>query len=624
MTIAGSLTYDTKLDTKGFESGLGKVGKVAGGIAKGVGTGIGIIAGGLTALITGSVKEYANLEQSVGGVETLFKDSADKVIANAEKAYKTAGIDANKYMEQVTSFSASLLQSLGGDTKKAADYADQAIVDMADNSNKFGTDMELIQNAYQGFAKSNYTMLDNLKLGYGGTKEEMQRLIDDANKVKEANGGMADLSIDSFADITEAIHIVQNELDITGTTSKEASTTIKGSVDSAKAAFKNFLSGAGGIEEVIDTFVTAGTNIANAVVKLAPQVIDGIIRLIEAILPMLPTLLDTLLPVVLDGASRILTALIEMAPQLVNTILTLLMTIVDTITQNLPLILETGITILISLIQGIAEALPELIPIIVDCILLIVDTLIENIDLIIEVGIEIILALIEGIFNALPNLIAKLPELIIKLVRALLKLIFIQLPQAGRDIVDKIIDGLFGYWNKMIQKIREFFKGTIFEPMVNKITDMAKVGLQLVQGLWEGIKNARDWLLNKIKSFASSITDGIKKFFKIGSPSKLMRDEVGQWLPKGIAVGIEANTDSALDSIDDMNDKIFDKMSNAVNFETGKMAFSGTSGSVSQILSANSQFTGNINNVMTLDGEVVYENQQTIKARKELQYGGVK
>lgn len=158
MAVAGSLKYDTKLDTKGFESGLEKVGKVAGRIAKGVGTGIGIIAGGLTALITESVKSYADLEQSVGGVETLFKDSADKVIANAENAYKTAGIDANKYMEQVTSFSASLLQSLGGDTEAAADYADQAIVDMADNANKFGTDMELIQNAYQGFAKQNFTI----------------------------------------------------------------------------------------------------------------------------------------------------------------------------------------------------------------------------------------------------------------------------------------------------------------------------------------------------------------------------------------------------------------------------------------------------------------------------------
>lgn len=452
----------------------------------------------------------------------------------------------------------------------------------------------------------------------------MERLIEDANKVKEANGEMADLSIDSFADITEAIHIVQNELDITGTTSKEASTTIKGSIDSAKAAFKNFLSGAGGIEEVIDTFVTAGTNIANAVVELAPQVIDGIIRLIEAILPMLPTLLDTLLPVVLDGASRILTALIEMAPQLVNTILTLLMTIVDTITQNLPLILQAGITILLELIKGIAQALPDLIPAIVDCILLIVDTLIENIDLIIEVGIEIILALIEGIFNALPNLIAKLPELIIKLVRALLKLIFIQLPQAGRDIVDKIIDGLFGYWNKMIQKIREFFKGTIFEPIVNKITDMAKVGLQLVQGLWEGIKNARDWLLNKIKGFAKTITKGIKSFFGIHSPSKLFRDEIGKNLILGVGVAFEKDDNLIDKQISDFGDDVYKKMQGAVNMETGKMAFSGTSGSVSQILSANSQFTGNINNVMTLDGEVVYENQQTIKARKQLQYGGAR
>ena len=620
-TKAGSLSYDTKLDTKGFEIGLGKVGKVAGGIAKGVGTGIGIIAGGLTTLITGSVKEYANLEQSVGGVETLFKNSADKVIANAEKAYKTAGIDANKYMEQVTSFSASLLQSLGGDTKKAADYADQAIVDMADNSNKFGTDMELIQNAYQGFAKQNFTMLDNLKLGYGGTKEEMQRLIDDANKVKEANGGMADLSIDSFADITEAIHIVQNELDITGTTSKEASTTIKGSVDSAKAAFKNFLSGAGGIEEVIDTFVTAGTNIANAVVKLAPQVIDGIIRLIEAILPMLPTLLDTLLPVVLDGASRILTALIEMAPQVINTILTLLMTIVDTITQNLPMILQTGITILISLIQGIAEALPELIPTIVDCILLIVDTLIENIDLIIEVGIEIILALIEGIFNALPNLIAKLPELIIKLVRELLKLIYIKLPQAGRDIVDKIVDGLFGYWNKMIQKIREFFKGTIFEPIVNKITDMAKVGLQLVQGLWEGIKNARDWLLNKIKGFAKTITNGIKSFFGIHSPSKVMRDEIGKNLILGVGVAFEKDDNLIDKQINDFGDDVYKKMQGAVNMETGKMAFSGTSGSISQILSSNATFDGNFVVKAEVEEGTLFEANQRITRQKKLQTG---
>ena len=223
--------------------------------------------------------------------------------------------------------------------------------------------------------------------------------------------------------------------------------------------------------------------------------------------------------------------------------------------------------------------------------------------------------------NALPELLSRLPEIIIKLVQVLLKLIYIKLPQAGRDIVDKIIDGLFGYWNKMIQKIREFFKGTIFEPIVNKITDMAKVGLQLVQGLWNGIKNARDWLLNKIKGFTSSITNGIKKFFKIGSPSKLMRDEVGQWLPKGIAVGIEANTDSALDSIDDMNDEIYDRMKQAVNMETGKMAFSGTSGSINEILSSNATFDGNFVVKAEVEEGTLFEANQRITRQKKLQTG---
>lgn len=619
MAIAGSLTYDTKLDTKGFQSGLGKVGKVAGGIAKSVGTGIGIITGGLTALITGSVKEYANLEQSVGGVETLFKDSADKVIANAEKAYKTAGIDANKYMEQVTSFSASLLQSLGGDTKKAADYADQAIVDMADNANKFGTDMELIQNAYQGFAKQNFTMLDNLKLGYGGTKEEMQRLIDDANKVKEANGEMADLSIDSFADITEAIHIVQNELDITGTTSKEASTTIKGSVDSAKAAFKNFLSGAGGIEEVIDTFVTAGTNIANAVVKLAPQVIDGIIRLIEAILPMLPTLLDTLLPVILDGASRILTALIEMAPQLINTILTLLMTVVDTIIQNLPMILQAGITILLELIKGITQALPDLIPTMVQVIMDMVNILLDNIDEIIECGIELLVALTEGIMNALPELISRLPEIIIKIVSKLIQL-SPQLLSAALRIILALAEGLIKYVPEMISRIPKIIKSMV-SAFKQGVKDFFNIGKNLLNGIWEGIKNTKDWLLNKIKGFAKTITKGIKSFFGIHSPSKLFRNEIGKNLILGVGVAFEKDDNLIDKQINDFGDDVYKKMQGAVNMETGKMAFSGTSGSINEILSSNATFDGNFVVKAEVEEGTLFEANQRITRQKKLQTG---
>lgn len=204
---------------------------------------VGAVATGIGALAKSATDAYADYEQLVGGVETLFQTSSGKVQSYADRAYKTAGMSANQYMETVTSFSASLLQSLDGDTEKAADYADRAIIDMADNANKMGTSIEMIENAYQGFAKQNYTMLDNLKLGYGGTKTEMERLISDANRVKVANGEMADLSIESFADVTEAIHIIQTEMGITGTTSKESSDTISGSVASMKSSWENLKRG---------------------------------------------------------------------------------------------------------------------------------------------------------------------------------------------------------------------------------------------------------------------------------------------------------------------------------------------------------------------------------------------
>ena len=234
-----------------------------------------------------SISSYANYEQLVGGVETLFKDSSNVVQRYAENAYKTAGLSANEYMETVTSFSASLLQSLGQDTEKAANYADQAIIDMSDNANKMGTSMEMIQNAYQGFAKQNYTMLDNLKLGYGGTKTEMQRLIADANKVKEANGEMANLTISSFADVTEAIHIIQTEMGITGTTTLEAEKTITGSVNSMKASWQNLLTAIADdnadMGKSVDAFVDATIKASQNLVPRIKKVVDGIKKLLNSI-----------------------------------------------------------------------------------------------------------------------------------------------------------------------------------------------------------------------------------------------------------------------------------------------------------------------------------------------------
>ena len=289
----GSVTIDTLLNNEGLEKGINgikgtfsKIGSIASTALKGVTVAIGATATALTGLGVASVKSYADLEQNVGGIETLFKGSAEKVIKNAENAYKTAGMSANDYMSTVTSFSASLLQSLGGDTEKAAGYADRAIVDMSDNANKMGTSMDLIQNAYQGFAKQNYTMLDNLKLGYGGTKEEMQRLITDASKLTDVQaelGITVDKNSMSFGNIVNAISVMQKQMDISGTTAKEAATTISGSISSVKASLDNFLNGSGTIEQVVETTVTAMQNIVNAVGQLLPQIVTSIANAIPTI-----------------------------------------------------------------------------------------------------------------------------------------------------------------------------------------------------------------------------------------------------------------------------------------------------------------------------------------------------
>lgn len=321
------------------------------------------IVSGITSIAKAAVESYASYEQLVGGVETLFKDSADQVQKYASEAYKTAGLSANAYMEQATSFSASLLQGLGGDTKAAADYANQAIIDMADNANKMGTSIESIQNAYQGFAKQNYTMLDNLKLGYGGTRGEMERLIEDANKVKEANGEMADLTIDNFADMVEAIHIIQSEMGITGTTAEEASSTIQGSIASLKASWENLLVGMAdenaNMDQLIGQFVESASTAAQNLLPRIEQTLLGVAQLIEKLAPIiiekLPGMIQTLLPAFLNAAMQILKALVKALPD----ILTMLITaIVDFLTdpETIMLIIEAAVT----LFMGLVEAIPRI------------------------------------------------------------------------------------------------------------------------------------------------------------------------------------------------------------------------------------------------------------------------
>lgn len=397
MASDGSITIDTKLDNNGLKSGLSKIGNIAGTALKGATVAIGTMTTALAGISIASTNSYADLEQNIGGIETLFGSSADKVIKNAENAYKTAGMSANEYMQNVTGFSASLLQSLGGDTEKAAESADMAITDMADNANKMGTSMESIQFAYQGFAKQNYTMLDNLKLGYGGTKTEMERLLADAQKITGIK-----YDINNLNDVYTAIHVIQGELGITGTTAQEAASTITGSVNSMKSAFDNFLNGSGTIEQLVETGITAIQNIVNAVGKLLPNIVQSIAnatpQIIEGINLIFPQILDLLtanLPLILSSVGQILSALLQAIinyiPQLMPIAMQLIQSFITGLLSMLPQILQMGITLLKELILGIAQMLPTLIPLAIECILTLVETLLDNIDLLIDAAIQLII-----------------------------------------------------------------------------------------------------------------------------------------------------------------------------------------------------------------------------------------
>lgn len=485
-----------------------------------------------------AIESYANYEQLIGGVETLFKNSSNIVEDYANNAYKTAGLSANEYMETVTSFSASLLQSLNGDTAKSAEVADMAITDMSDNANKMGTSMESIQNAYQGFAKQNYTMLDNLKLGYGGTKSEMERLLADAQKITGVK-----YDINNLNDVYQAIHVIQGELGITGTTAKEASTTIQGSISSMQSAWQNMLTGLANGNADISGLLE---NLADSVLTVADNIIPVVEQVANSIMEILPEVLNRItenLPQFLSAGSNILTNIItgltNNMPAIMNAIMQILNTLINTVVQNLPQIIDAGIQILTSLVQGIAESLPTIIPAMVDAVVLMVESLIDNIDLIIDAGIQLILGLADGLIEALPRLIEKIPEIIDKLINAIAN----NLPkiiEAGIILTVKLAEGLIKAIPQLVSKLPQIIS-SIVGGIKAYYSNLVDVGKNLLKGLWEGMSNLKDWLWNKVKSMLNGLTDKIKNFFGIHSPSTLFKDEIGKNLALGIGEGFEGS-----------------------------------------------------------------------------------
>lgn len=596
---------------KGLNSSLKKI--VAGVSITGAIVGTIKAIGSLT---KASVSAYAEYEQLIGGVETLFKNSADKVEEYANKAYETAGLSANEYMSTVTSFSASLLQSLGGDTDKAADYADRAIRDMSDNANKMGTDMSLIQSAYQGFAKQNYTMLDNLKLGYGGTRGEMERLLEDAEKLSGIH-----YDISSFADMTEAIHVIQvnmgmsgysvdelntklrnmslTEEEITkisqdmgisyqeatdmiqkgtltakdanvllGTTAKEAATTVQGSLRMTQSAFNNLIAGLsktdadieGLIQKTIDSAMIFVDNIVpvieralngiasalpiiaekignllpNVIEDLLPGIIDALLKLVQSIIANLPSIIKTLmdavvkitieatklLPDIIDAilasAIAILDALIDALPELLPTLLDAVIKGILKITEYLPQIIKAGV----ELLMGIIKAIPQLITALVENLPMIIETIItcllESIPELIEGAIKLFFGILEALPTIIAELIKVMPTVVITIVKTLTSGESInRMLEAGKSLLNTIVNGIV----------------SVFSSIYN-------AGKDLVMGLWNGIGDKVNWIINKIKSFGNSVMKAIKGIFGIHSPSTEF-EFVGKMNILGLEQGME-------------------------------------------------------------------------------------
>ena len=551
------------------------------------------IGAAITKAISSSLSEGAALQQSIGGIETLYKENADAMIKYANEAYKTAGLSANEYMETVTSFSASLLQSLGGDTKKAGDVANQAVIDMSDNANKMGTSMESIQNAYQGFAKQNYTMLDNLKLGYGGTKTEMERLLQDAEKLTGIH-----YDIDNFSDVVNAIHAIQDNLDITGTTAKEAASTFTGSFNSMKSAAKNLLGE-----------MSLGGDISDEVSALAETVgtflTDNFIPMVSNIFNSIPDLVTEAIPHIKEGAEQLLTNFIESVGSFDGDLLTkgteIVQNILDGISQKIEdsEIFDKAAEVISNFATGLIESLPDIITASGDIVVSITDFITEHLPDFFDAGTEILNniadalddpeniqkavdamsevldKLVQTIENNGPDMVTSGGHLIVALANGVMSLRqaawtaaamvvkgilekFVgavgKAMTAGGQIVSRLATGIAdGAW-QAINAVR-----SLVQKIINAITgtDWWSIGSSIIEGITSGVGSG-DGLFSKLRNIASGALSAAKGALAINSPSKVFRDQVGKAIPEGIAVGVELNADMVDEAVADLaNPKAF-------------------------------------------------------------------
>ena len=685
--IKGSITQalggeaSTAGDSAGEHAGSSFISKIKGMIA----------AAGIGAAVKQALSYGADLEQSIGGIETLFgtggnsieeyaaqvgksveeisgeyeklKNSEETMLAYADQAYKTAGLSANDYMQTVTGFAASLKQSTGDDMEALTSAANQAVIDMADNANKMGTEMASIQNAYQGFAKQNYTMLDNLKLGYGGTKEEMERLLADASQISGI-----EYNLDNLADVYAAIHVIQNQLGITGTTAKEAATTFSGSLASMKSAGQNLLAkltlgedigpSLQALRDSVFTFVAdnlipmvgnllngipemaqgiismtiqalnigkrnAGdilqmgvdiiTELTSALISSTPYLIEGVWNLLTAfgeallsfewietaqllisdikdnldlaageilgtdgnIIASLGQAITNSLPQILDKGIEIITSLvngiIQSLPALISAAGTMINSYLDFIVKNLPVVIEKGGALVMSLVEGISNNLPVIITSAGDMLNAFIARIMESFPEIVEQGMDIIMNIAQGISDAIPNIVEAMATVISNLIITIAQHLP-QVIQSGFNLLTSFITGIINCIPSLVAALPQVISA-IFEAFTS--VDWGEIGMNILEGIKNGILGAVDSVVSAAKNAASSIYNAITDFFRIGSPSKLMRDDVGHWLPPGIAVGVENNMTPVEKAMTDLGDtaiKSLDMSSLSLSASNGRLA----------------------------------------------------
>lgn len=579
MFADGKVVIDTDLNKSGFENGLSKMQSIAKTGFKAIATSVGVASTAVAGLIGKAVTMAGDLEQQIGGTEAVFGDFANTVQNKAAAAFDQMGLSANDFMATANKMGA-LMQGSGLDIETSMELSTQAMQRAADVASIMGIDVGMAMESIAGAAKGNFTMMDNLGVAMNATTIEAYALSKGITEsyVNMDNATKVGLAMEMFLEKTAYA---------TGNYAKE-NKTFAGSFNTLKAATSNFLSGAGGIEDVSTALVGFGEILVESIGNMAPSIVEGLTTLTTTLIPQIPVLLETLMPTVLEGAMALINGLIVIFPALIQMIqqnlpsivqggMQIVTTLINTILNMLPDILKMGISLVVELAKGIVQQLPQLIPVAIDTIFVLVDTLLDNIDLIIDAGIELVIALAEGLIDALPELIDKIPIIIEKLLMALSNNLP-KLLQMGIKLSVEIAKGLIKSIPSILAFIPQMFTSllssaanyflnmvnlgkNIVNKLVEGFSNIKNVGKNLIQGLWEGIQEKWNNLKKNVEKLGEGIVNKFKSVFGIHSPSRVMRDEVGKYLAQGVEVGFEGELDS-----------VYNDMQRAIDLETSKMS----------------------------------------------------